>query len=97
MNTQSLRRLKRVENYVTFGYPSRKVISELIYKRTHAKINGKRVHIDNNKKVEDNLGSLGVICLEDLVNEISGLGPNFEAVQKFLWSFKLTTKSDGWD
>ncbi|KAL4470113.1 hypothetical protein ABPG72_016650 [Tetrahymena utriculariae] len=97
MNTANLRRLKRVENYVTYGYPSRKVISELIYKRAHAKINGKRVHLDNNKKVEDNLGNLGIICLEDLVNEIVGLGPNFEAVQKFLWSFKLTTKSDGWD
>lgn len=43
------------------------------------------MHIDNNKKVEDNLGSLGIICLEDLVNEIYGLGQNFEAVSKFVW------------
>lgn len=61
------------------------MISELIYKKCHAKIDGKRVHIDNNKKVEDHLGNLGIICLEDLVNEIAGLGPNFETVAKFVW------------
>lgn len=59
---------------ILFRYPSRKVISELIFKRCHARVDGKRVHIDNNKKVEDHLGSLGIICLEDLVNEITGLG-----------------------
>jgi len=74
LTNANITRIKRVENYITYGYPSRKVVSELIYKRCHAKINGKRVHIDNNKKVEDNLGSLGIICLEDLVNEIYGLG-----------------------
>lgn len=74
-----------MDNYITYGYPSRKVISELIYKRCHAKINGKREAIDNNKKVEDNLGNIGIICLEDLVNEIATLGPNFEAVIKFIW------------
>ena len=30
--------LKFVEPYVAFGYPSRKSVKELIYKRGHAKV-----------------------------------------------------------
>ncbi|EGR33299.1 ribosomal protein component of cytosolic 80s ribosome and 60s large subunit, putative [Ichthyophthirius multifiliis] len=97
VDIKTLKRLKRVENYITYGYPSRKVISELIYKKCYAKIKGQREHIDNNKKVEDNLGDKGIICLEDLVNEIVDIGPNFKEVMKFIWTFKLTNKQDGWD
>jgi large subunit ribosomal protein L7e len=32
--------IRRVEPYVTYGYPSRTVIKNLIYKRGYAKVNG---------------------------------------------------------
>ncbi len=75
--------LKKKKNI--YSFPTRKSISELIYKKCYAKIKGKREHIDNNKKVEDNLGDKGIICLEDLVNEIVSMGPNFKEVMKFIW------------
>ena len=57
----------------------------MIYKRCFAKINGKRTQVNTNKIVEDNLGSLGIICLDDIVNEISTFGEHFIDVVKFLW------------
>ena len=33
---------------IIYSYPSKKVVSELIYKRAFAKIEGKRVHLNTN-------------------------------------------------
>lgn len=54
------------------------MISELIFKRCFGRIDGKRVAIKTNKIVEDNLGNEGIICLEDLVNELCGEGASFD-------------------
>ena len=35
--------------------------------------------------MEDNLENYGLICLEDLVNEIYEMGENFDTILKFLW------------
>ncbi len=61
------------------------MVNELIFKRAYGRINGERVLLNSNKIVEDNLGQLGIICLEDIVNEIIGLGENFDKLTKFLW------------
>lgn len=66
-------------------FPSRKLVSELVYKRCHGRIGGKRVEINTNKLVEDNLGQFNIICLEDLVNEIVGMGQHFSDALKFIW------------
>jgi 60S ribosomal protein uL30 len=44
--------LKTVENYITWGEPSKKIISELIYKKAFGKVNGERVHIKSNELIE---------------------------------------------
>lgn len=38
VNKATMGLLKFVEPYVAFGYPSRKSVKELIYKRGHAKV-----------------------------------------------------------
>lgn len=73
------------------------MISELIYKRCFGRVNGKRVAINTNKIVEETLGEKGIICLEDLIVELSGDGENFEEVIQFLWPFKLNTPQQGFD
>jgi 60S ribosomal protein uL30 len=92
----TLAMLKLVEPYVTFGYPNLKTVRELIYKRGFAKIERQRIHITNNKLVEDNLGRNGIICVEDLVHEIFTVGPNFKWANRFFWPFKLSAPSGGW-
>ena len=43
INKATMNMLKRVEPYVVYGYPNRKTISDLIYKRGYAKINHSRI------------------------------------------------------
>jgi large subunit ribosomal protein L7e len=40
--------LRRVEPYVTFGYPSLKTIRDLVYKRGFLKVEKSRIPISNN-------------------------------------------------
>jgi len=88
--------LRLVEPYITYGYPNLKSVRELIYKRGFAKINKQRVAITDNKIIEDSLGKMGIICMEDLVHEIYTVGPHFKQANRFFWPFKLTTPKGGW-
>lgn len=47
-----LKQLQRVENYITYGEPSQKIIRELIYKKMYGKVGEERVHINSNELVE---------------------------------------------
>jgi large subunit ribosomal protein L7e len=97
INKATLSMLKRVEPYVTFGYPSRQVISELIYKRGYVKVNRARIPITDNTIIEQNLGKFGITCVEDLIEEISGCREHFKEANNFLWPFKLNNPRGGWN
>jgi len=87
--------LKLVEPYVTYGTPNLKTVRELLYKRGHAKVGGNRVRLSNNEVIHDSLGKLGVHSFEDVVHELYTCGPNFKAVNNFLWPFKLSSPNGG--
>jgi len=40
--------LKKVLPYITFGYPTKKTVSDLIYKRGYGKVNKQRIPLENN-------------------------------------------------
>ena len=42
----------------------------MIYKRGYAKIEKQRIQLTNNTAVEKFLGKHGIVCIEDLINEI---------------------------
>ncbi|KAL0237190.1 hypothetical protein PCE1_000587 [Barthelona sp. PCE] len=92
--TQTMLRL--VEPYIAYGYPTLKTVRDLIYKRGYAKINKQRLPITSNKIIEDNLGHLDIICMEDLVHEIVTCGPNFKEVNRFFFPFKLNPPRGGY-
>jgi len=96
VNFATMTMLSYIEPYVTYGKPSLKTISELIYKRGFAKVNKQRVPLTDNKIIADNLGKQGIICVEDLIHEIHTCGPNFKAANNFLWPFKLSNPLGGW-
>lgn len=81
----TIRMLRLVEPYITYGYPTRKTVHDLIYKRGCGKINKQRIPLTSNFIVSDNLKKEGMNCLEDLVHEIYTCGPNFKRVNGFLW------------
>lgn len=89
--------LKRVEPYVTFGYPSRTTISHLVYKRGHVKVGRSRIPITDNLIIEQSLGKFGINCVEDLIEEIYQVGPHFKEANNFLWAFKLNNPRGGWN
>ncbi|KAK4362166.1 hypothetical protein RND71_017407 [Anisodus tanguticus] len=82
--------LQKVEPYVTYGYPNLKSIKDLLYKKGAGKIDNQRVPLTSNEVVEQALGQHGVLCLEDVVNEIANVGPHFKDVTSFLCPFALT-------
>eukprot|EP00005_Dracoamoeba_jomungandri_P004008 CAMPEP_0174250478 /NCGR_PEP_ID=MMETSP0439-20130205/639_1 /TAXON_ID=0 /ORGANISM="Stereomyxa ramosa, Strain Chinc5" /LENGTH=241 /DNA_ID=CAMNT_0015330563 /DNA_START=39 /DNA_END=764 /DNA_ORIENTATION=+ len=95
LNKASINMLKKVEPYIMYGYPNLKTVRELIYKRGFAKINRQRVPITSNYIIEQKLGHVGIICMEDLIHEIYTVGPNFKIANKFLWPIKLSNPRGG--
>lgn len=89
-DTEKISKLLRlVEPFITWGEVSAEQISDLIHKRGFAKVDKNRLPLTNNKLIADNLGEKDIICLEDIVHEISSGGENFVDACKFLWPFKL--------
>jgi len=96
LNKATLKMLKLVEPYITFGYPNLKSVRELIYKRGFAKVEKQRRAITDNTIIEQHLGKHGIVCMEDLVHEIFTVGPHFTEVTRFLWPFHLSPPTGGW-
>lgn len=97
VNKATLNMLKRIEPYVTYGYPTRGTISKLLYKRGFVRVARNRIPITDNTIVEQNLGKVGITSIEDLIQEISTVGPNFKQANNFLWPFKLNNPRGGWN
>lgn len=83
------KKLHLVENFVVYGRPSKDVIKDLIERKGHGCVDNERVPLSDNTVVEDHLGKHGIICVEDLVHEISAVGNSFDMANQFLWPFSL--------
>lgn len=96
VNHATMTMLRLVEHYVTYGPPSLKTVSDLIYKRGYAKVDRQRLPITDNRVIATNLGKFGIICVEDLIHEIVTCGPHFKEANNFLWPFKLSSPLGGY-
>lgn len=96
LNEATIRMLRLIEPYVTYGYPTRATVQKLVYKRGFGKINKQRIPIANNDVISQGLAdSTGIECAADLINEIYTVGPNFKKANNFLWPFKLSNPKGG--
>lgn len=95
LNECTVRMLRLIEPYVTYGYPTRATIEKLIYKRGFGKLNKQRIPITENSVIEEGLGKYGITCTADLVHEIVTVGPHFKEANNFLWPFKLSSPKGG--
>ncbi|KAL3759059.1 hypothetical protein ACHAWU_008668 [Discostella pseudostelligera] len=99
-NSSTRKMLHLVEPYVLYGVLSLETVSDLVRRRGHCKVEGKRVPLSDNNVIEQQLGEeLGLICVEDLVQVLSTAGEVdgdgsavFGKVAKFLWPFRLTSR-----
>merc|ERR1712141_3212 len=96
MNKATTNMLRICEPYITYGAPNLKAVRDLVYKRGFVKVNGNRTPITSNDIIEEKLGKMGIICVEDLIHEIFTVGPNFKYASNFLWPFKLNNPTGGW-
>jgi large subunit ribosomal protein L7e len=87
--------IRRIEPYVTYGYPNRRTIKTMVYKRGYGRFNRQRIPLSTNEIVEQGLGKFNVKCMEDIVNEIYSFGPNFKEVTNFLYPFRLNSARQG--
>lgn len=94
-NKATLTMLRRIDPWVTYGYPTRGTIRQMIYKRGYGKLNGQRIPFTTNLVIEEALGQFGIKCVEDLINEIYTCGPHFKEANNFLWPFKLDSPKGG--
>ena len=88
------KQLHLIEPWVTYGVPSKAMISDLIHRRGHGKKDGKRIPLSDNIVIEKELGDKTdgeVICVEDIVEELQNVGAQFAHVAKFLWPFQLAS------
>jgi len=97
LNKATINMIRRVEPYVTYGYPSTATIRKVIYKRGYGKVNNSRIPLVENSIIEKVLGSHGIVCIEDLIHEIATVGPHFKEANNFLWPFKLSSPLKGFE
>jgi len=96
--------LQYVMPYVIIGYPSLSSVRKLILKRGYGKVGGQtgkikktyqRIPLTHNDIISDNLGQYNIHGVDDLINEIYTVGPNFKQASNFLWPFKLSSPRGG--
>merc|ERR1711884_314957 len=74
LNKATIHMLRIAEPYITWGCPNLKSVKELIYKRGHGKVEGRRTPLVDNKIIEQVLGDVGMQSVEDLIHEIFTVG-----------------------
>jgi len=95
INAATVKMLRLIEPFISYGYPSLKSVKEIIYKRGFGKVSGQRIPISDNSVIQAALGEKGIKCIEDVIHEIYTVGPNFKAVANFLWPVKLSSPRGG--
>jgi large subunit ribosomal protein L7e len=95
LNEATIRMLRLIEPYCTYGYPTRATVEKLVYKRGFGKLNKQRIPIADNSVIEEGLGKFNIRCTADLIHEIVTVGPHFKEANNFLWPFKLSSPNGG--
>merc|ERR1712021_53205 len=97
LNKATWNMIRIIEPFVTYGFPSRQTITNLIYKRGYGKVNRSRIPLTDNSIIAGELGKVGINCIEDLVHEITTCGPKFKEANNFIWPFKLSSPLGGFE
>jgi large subunit ribosomal protein L7e len=80
-----------IDSYITWGYINKKLVNSLVHKRSAYKAEDATevAELDNNI-IETHLGKFNILCMEDIVHELSKCGKHFGDVMKFLGFFLLS-------
>lgn len=86
-----LKQLNIIEPFVYWGFPSFKTVNDVLHRKaTFRTKNNENVVLTSNQVIEDHLGDLGVLCVEDLVDTLfHRKEPAFDSVTAQLAPFQL--------
>ena len=83
--------LHLVEPWVVYGKPSNGIVGDLMERRSFGTVKGEMVPLSDNTIIENAFGNdHGMICMEDLVHELTSVGKSFDVVANFLRPFPLS-------
>ena len=77
--------LAKVKQFVVYGTPSRKHITQLLKKRGFISVANKKTPLDNNAVVEDIFGEKGILCVDDIAHEFATNSQHIKAINERLW------------
>ena len=66
------------------SHPTRQILKTIIERRGFCKISNDYIPIKSNAIVEEHLGEKGLICIDDLVNQLIRGGAHFKEVLDFV-------------
>ena len=104
-----MKKIILVQEYLTYGYPTQKIVNELVRKRGFLrKETLKKEPITNNLHIEELLGPtsaapvedhMGCICLEDIIDTIVKCSKPendkmFFRIREVLWPFQIGSKRE---
>lgn len=99
VNSSTIQMLKKIEPFVAYGYPSLKTIKKLLSHKGYGKIGKRgdwqRISLSDDRVIEQALVNIGVLSLDDMINEIFTCGARFKEVNNFLWPFRLKSPQKG--
>jgi large subunit ribosomal protein L7e len=97
--SENLTKITLVKEYIAFGYPTKKIVNELIRKRGFLKKEDKKLPITDNVLIEELLGGdekseSGCICIEDIIDSVWKCAQpehteTFKNITEVLWPFQL--------
>lgn len=97
LDEDQIRALKPIDAYVAYGYVTKSSVEELIHRRAYTTANGRREPLSDNMMVEQLVGDKGMVCLNDVSDEIYRIGENFEAATSILAPFKLASPEGNYE
>ena len=96
-NSETIRDLHQVKDYIAYGYPKKALVDKILRKRGFLKKDNKKVAISDNVLIEELMGPLGIICIEDIIDcfyNCAEDGSSFADAVKFLWPIQLAELKD---
>jgi len=98
-DADNLKKILTCHEYISYGYPTKKMVNDLIRKRGFLKKDEKKLAITDNVLIEEllgqeNHGPQGCICIEDIIDSIwkckdENMVSIFKEINKVLWPIQL--------
>ena len=94
-----MKKIITIQDYVTYGYPTKKMVNDLVRKRGFLKKDKLKLAITDNVLIEELLGSeehgpYGCICIEDIIDSLwkvkeGGYDGIFKEINQVMWPLQL--------